>query len=445
MPIVRNDAPYDSSSKESILKFAKELKGKTLGHFISEGEISENNKGGFGQVLESGYFFIENNNEPTPDFKEVGIELKSTPMRKLKRGGHSPKERLVLGIINYEEIVDQTFEESFLTKNKDLLIIFYLYEKGKHPLEYKILDVTEWIFPEEDLEIIRRDWNIIRNMVVRGQAHEISGGMTFYLEAMPKGAGHDRDLRKQPYDDTLARQRAFGLKNRYVKVIFDSLKDSEPVIKDIRDLKNCHIEDVVVGIFAPYVGLSVDAVLKKTGIVLNRGKDRYASLARAMLGVKTRKIDEFEKAGIKMKTVRLENNGNLKESMSFPYIRYSEAVNESWEESDFYEDVTSRFLFIVYQFGTDKKTLFFKGIKFWSMCEEDLETVRYVWEDTMKKIKMGDYDNFIPISADKISHIRPHGRDSSDVTMGPEGDMHTKKCFWLNSNYIKRIVKELSF
>ena len=415
-----------------------------MGDFITVGEINENNKGVFGQMLESGYFNIENNSEPVPDFEEVGLELKSTPMRKLKRGGHSPKERLALGIINYEEIVDQTFEESFLAKNKDLLIVFYLYEKGKEPLRYKILDATEWIFPEDDLEIIRRDWNDIREMVKRGRAHEISGGMTFYLEAMPKGAGHDRDLRKQPYSTVPAKQRAFGLKNRYLKVIFSSLKDSEPIIKDIKELKHKHIEDVVADIFAQYVGMSVEDILKKTGILLNNGKDKYASLARAMLGVKKKKIEEFEKAGIMMKAVRLGNNGNPKESMSFPYIRYSEIVKESWEDSDLYEIMTNRFLFIVFQFGADKKTLFFRGIKFWSIGEEDLDTVRSVWEDTVEKIKEGDYDNFVPISANRISHIRPHGRNSSDLTMGPDGNKHKKECFWLNSSYIKSIVKELA-
>lgn len=440
MPKIKEGVAYDPKSKESILKYAKRLKGRTLGSFVTLGEISENNKGGFGQILESGYFQIENNNDPAPDFEEAGIELKSSPMRKLKGGDYSPKERLALGIINYEEIVDQTFEESFMAKNKDLLIVFFLYEKEKNPLEYIILDTTEWTFPDSDLEIIRRDWNNIREMVVNGRAHEISGGMTFYLEAMPKGAGHDRDLRRQPFCNVPAKQRAFGLKNRYLRVIFDSLKDSEPVIKDISDLKNRHIEDVVADIFSQYVGMSVDKIIERTGITPSKGKDRYASVARAMLGIKKKKIEEFEKAGIQMKTVRFEHNGNLKESMSFPYIRYNEVVNESWEESDLYDIMSNRFLFIVYQSGPDGKTIYFKGIKFWSMSEGDLEIVRSVWEDTVEKVKGGNYNNFIPLSADRISHVRPHGRDSSDLTMGPDGRMHKKMCFWLNSDYIKNVV-----
>ena len=87
-------------------------------------------------------------------------------------------------------------------------------------------------------------------MVVERHVHGISGGMTFYLEAMPKGAGHDRGLRKHPLCNVTAKQRAFGLKNRYLRMIFDSLKDSESVIKDISDLKNRHMEDIFAGIFS---------------------------------------------------------------------------------------------------------------------------------------------------------------------------------------------------
>jgi len=44
------------------------------------------------------------------------------------------------------------------------------------------------------------------------------------------------------------------------------------------------------------------------------------------------------------------------------------------------------------------------------MEEGDLGTVHLVWKDMVEKIKGGNYDNIAPFSADKISHIRPHGR-----------------------------------
>ena len=91
--------PYDESNRESILRYAAKLKGKTLAEVIPEEYIVEgtlyidgvHTKGKFGQMLEKGYFFIDNNNSPRPDFDQVGIELKSTPVKETKnRGMDSP-------------------------------------------------------------------------------------------------------------------------------------------------------------------------------------------------------------------------------------------------------------------------------------------------------------------------------------------------------------------
>ena len=70
------------------------------------------------------------------------------------------KERLVLNIINYLEIVKQDFENSsFLKKNKNLLLVFYFYENNKKNIDFTIDIVDEWEFSEIDLEIIKKDWN----------------------------------------------------------------------------------------------------------------------------------------------------------------------------------------------------------------------------------------------------------------------------------------------
>ena len=47
------ELPYDISDKESIIKYAERLRGHTLGDFTAFGEINLDNKGGFGQILES--------------------------------------------------------------------------------------------------------------------------------------------------------------------------------------------------------------------------------------------------------------------------------------------------------------------------------------------------------------------------------------------------------
>lgn len=52
----------------------------------------------------------------------------------------------------------------------------------------------------------------------------------------------------------------------------------------------------------------------------------------------------------------------------------------------------------------------------------------------------GQYERFPKMTESDVSHVRPHGRDSKDLTPGIDGQMHKKYCFWLNADYITRIA-----
>ena len=86
-----NDKEYDRKDISSIVSYAKRLIGKTLAS-ANGLETKESHseyvkvKGKFGQYLEKHYFGFENNSDKEPDFKEAGLELKSTPLKKIKKG-----------------------------------------------------------------------------------------------------------------------------------------------------------------------------------------------------------------------------------------------------------------------------------------------------------------------------------------------------------------------
>jgi len=93
---------YNPNNKESIIRYAKKLKNKTLRQ-VCDVDLIKNDrkgKGHFGQILEKFYFGYEPNSDSEPDFKEAGIELKSSPLKTLSNGEFRSKERLVLNIIN---------------------------------------------------------------------------------------------------------------------------------------------------------------------------------------------------------------------------------------------------------------------------------------------------------------------------------------------------------
>ena len=62
-------------------------------------------------------------------------------------------------------------------------------------------------------------------------------------------------------------------------------------------------------------------------------------------------IEEFNKADIKFKTIRIEKNGNIKEHMSFKNFKYTEIINEQWEDSELRNMFAEqKYLFVVFRF-----------------------------------------------------------------------------------------------
>ena len=322
---------YDDKSKNSILKYAQKLKGQTLKQACDD-EIEKadfKGKGGFGQTLEKYYFGYEPNSNPEPDFKHVGMELKASPLKSLKNGRIQAKERIVLNIINYLEVHSESFEKSsFWKKNAHLLLVFYHHSKDVHFLDYLIHLVDEWEYPEDDLQIIRQDWEFINQKVKLGKAHELSEGDTFYLGACTKGSTAEKSLRDQPFNAEKAKQRAYSLKQGYVNHIIANISGNKKLNygKFIKRPEVLHghksIEAFAVSKFVPFYGQSVDEIQTKLDTKFNKkSKNFTASLAGAILGIKsTEKIKEFEKANIRIKAVRLNENKTPDQDLSLIHI-----------------------------------------------------------------------------------------------------------------------------
>jgi DNA mismatch repair protein MutH len=435
---------YDKTSPASIEKYAQLLIGKTFSQAIPNKTTFNTGKGKLGQFVEKYYFNYEPNSNPGPDFVEAGVELKVAPIKKLKsKNIYSPKERIVLNKIHYVNVVKENWDDcSLMKKNSLLLFIFYLYEENKNVLDYFIKNVHLWEFPENDLEIIKTDWETIVNKIKKGLAHELSEGETMYLGACTK-ASTSRDDTSQPFSPLPAKPRAFSLKGKYVKSILDRKlpENYEDLIKNSSELKNKSLEEIVIEKFKPYLGKSYLDLKKMFNLTYSeKSKHKYYLLSKAILGIKKDKISEFEKADIALKGIKLEKSGALKESMSFKNIDFNGIVKESeWEESEMYGLFSKKFLFVIFKFD-ENSVLKLEKVKFWNMSSSDLDICGQVWLDTKKRIQNNDYDNFIKIRNKKIAHVRPKGRDSKDLVTSPQGNQEKKKAYWLNSSYIKEII-----
>jgi DNA mismatch repair protein MutH len=454
---------FKVNSPESIIEFSKLLKGQTLRKACGN-EIEKHGykgKGNFGQILEKYYFGYEPNSNAEPDFLEAGIELKSSPLKILKNGQFKSKERLVLNIINYLKVHKEEFEtSSFLKKNAHLLLVFYLHNKDLDLLDYLIKLVGDWKYSKEDLIIIKKDWELINQKIKGGKAHELSEGDTFYLGACTKGSTAAKSLRKQPFNGIKAKQRAYSLKQGYVNHIIASIAQEEQesygkIITQgsiLTHLKS--IEEIVISKFEPYYGKTPIEIENIFNLELNRkAKSYFANLTKAILGIGlNKKIEEFEKADIQVKTIRLKENNLPKEDISFPTFEYQELIDTRWEDSDFKNILESKFFFVFYQFEEEK--LILRKVKFWNMPYADVLEAKNVWKEMVETVSNGKIvkevtakgirKTYFPKKTEnKVSHVRPHAQNRNDTYVLPVEDQltglteYTKHCFWLNGSYVK--------
>lgn len=466
---------YDRRSASSIEAYSQRLVGKTFREIIEEDERKQTmlreemssygdadvhetkrNKGNLGQIIEERFFHYKCNSDSRADFHEAGVELKVTPYKINQNGSLSAKERLILTMIDYYQVINEKFEQSHMwNKSRLILLVYYLYRKEiQYNLDYKIGYSRLFTPPEQDVKIMKHDYEIIVSKIRAGRAHELSESDTLYLGAAPKAAT-SKDRRKQPFSDELAKPRAFAFKNSYMTYVLNNYivpgkTTYEPIISD-ESVDS--FEDYVVGKIDRYRAYSVEDLCLEFGIEVNkRPKNLEAMLAYRILGIKGNHAEEFEKANIVVKTIRIGKNDKIKESMSFPTFRFKELVEEEWEDSTFGNYLReTRFLFVIYKFDKND-VLRLRGCQFWNIPYEDLEIeVRSVWEKTKKVLLEGLQINVVngvrrnnlpKATENRVSHVRPHAQNMQDTYELPDGRMFPKQCFWLNNSYIYEQIRD---
>ncbi|MCL2360529.1 MAG: restriction endonuclease [Defluviitaleaceae bacterium] len=473
---------FQLTTKIAVFTHGRKAIGIPLGVIDKTGRL-KTGKGAVGTMIEESWFGIKPNNDPEPDFPEAGVELKVTPYVKSNNGIRA-KERLVCNIINYMEEHSDTFvTSSFWHKCNTLLIMTYMHKDGVDKRDFEIDEVVLFNFPESDLEIIIHDWETIMTKIRAGKAHELSEGDTLYLGACTKGK-NSATVRHQPFSSIPAKQRAYSLKQSYMtsiinRYIFGGEAD-EYVVKDPELLNEQSFQDYVSKKVAPYIGWTQESLLLEFGlddiakytppsIGLIRGRESCKNINErilaCMLGVKGRiaATDEFKKASIIPKTIRIQRNNRIKESMSFPTFRFGEIIQEEWEESNLMSYLAPAiFLFVIFK-ENNLGEYVFERVKFWNIPVTDLDEVEKVWHRTVDTIRRGvkltiqgkRVINDLPKSTDNhVAHIRPHSSRSAyrfdDVVIGklgdayelPDGRWMTKQCFWFNNSYVESIIKE---
>lgn len=454
---------YNEKDPKSIEKLGQRLVGGTLKTVegvksVPETELNKSvsgrTRGSLGMVVEKYYYGITPAGDGSPDFKEAGVELKTTPVKRNANGSYTAKERLVLGMIDYLKEAKRSFTtSSYFTKNEKLMLLSYLHDEAKNIGDVNFLLAKLYQFnslPKEDQRIIREDWEKISSKIREGKAHKLSEGDTLYLGACTKSATSKN--RRPQLSGVKAKPRAYSYKQSYMtRLLHRELKTSEDIERlipeNVVDTSKT-FEEQVLDKFRPFIGKTVSQIGTEVGYELGKTKSQYADLARAMMGVKKKRIEEFEAAGVVMKTIQIRSDGTPKEHMSFPTFKYTEIINEVWDgdeeegevRAQFQKQLESRFLFVIYRCKnkcTRDEERVLEDAFFWNIPSDDLDKAKKVWEETVKRISNGKTNDLPGTRWSSVAHVRPHAKNKADAYETPQGGLETKKCFWLNKKYLK--------
>ena len=413
------------NSIDELLDYTKDIVGKTFYEIDNENLIGNKKnlkkyKGLLGHVVETGFYGYPINNDSKADFDEIGVELKLAGYKKNKNGKISAKERVVLSKINYNEIVNEEYEYSHLiSKNKNILFIWYLYEKDKDIGDFTITNYQLYDMSQDE-EIFRNDFNIIKEKVKNGLAHELSEGDTSYLGACTKAATSN-DRTSQPYSYVLAKPRAYSLKNSYMTGILRSMNKV-----GVHTNKYKTVEEYIYEQIRPYIGKTQLEILQElTGKTYQEKIPKNISklVTDAMIGKDSElpeKSDLFSKTSFIIKNLPLTPKGKPRERMSFRTLSLSE-FEEDWENSDwktYFEETT--LLTILWREPNTKARNGYRellGVKSISFDDDDLDSFKISYDMIKETIEKRDISLLpTPNSFEgQILVVAPKGQKGDDA------------------------------
>lgn len=141
-------------------------------------------KGWLGQLIEQ-YLGASAASHAEPDFVELGIELKTLP---LDAKGH-PKESTYVCTVPLDNTSGTCWETSWLRQKLSKVLWVPIEADPNIPLgERTIGNAILWQADENQIRILRQDWEELMDMVCLGQLDKITAHHGQYLQIRPKAA-----------------------------------------------------------------------------------------------------------------------------------------------------------------------------------------------------------------------------------------------------------------
>lgn len=217
--------PGPPRTEQELMERASELAGKTLQYLASRQNIElpvslNRAKGHIGTLLEK-YLGSTAGSLPEPDFREIGVELKTLPLNKQGR----PKESTYVCVVPLLPAEQTTWEQSLVKRKLSRVLWLPIEADAEIPLpRRRIGSPILWSPGATQEKILRADWQELMDMVITGELENISARLGHYLQIRPK-AQNARSLRQgisNTGDINATLPRGFYLRTRFTRTILQN-------------------------------------------------------------------------------------------------------------------------------------------------------------------------------------------------------------------------------
>lgn len=184
-------SPLPPENEQQLLARAQALAGYSLGELAARAQVSipkdlKRDKGWVGILLEL-YLGAMAGSKPEQDFPELGIELKTIPVD----AAGNPLETTFVCVAPLTGNSGVTWESSHVRHKLARVLWIPVEGERQIPLaQRRVGSPLLWQPNPEEIEMLRRDWEELMDLIVLGQVEQITARHGEVLQLRPKAANN---------------------------------------------------------------------------------------------------------------------------------------------------------------------------------------------------------------------------------------------------------------
>ncbi len=214
------------ASENELLNNAKTIAGKTLQQIATIHGLPiplhlRNAKGWIGQLVEIS-LGASATSLPEPDFKKIGVELKTIPVNHHGR----PKESTYICMVPLTPDIDIQWDMSLVKRKLSRVLWVPVEADAGIPLPARRVGTAFLWSPDRQQEsVLHQDWEEFMDMIMMGELEQITARHGKYLQIRPKATNAEalRNGINMDGDKILTMPRGFYLRASFTSGILEQM------------------------------------------------------------------------------------------------------------------------------------------------------------------------------------------------------------------------------